>query len=123
VAQESEAGAAVHLPLDHLRFRVHAFGPAVMKWQGDGRYGGIDVDVEAAGERVDVREVAAPGYFPPEMTDQYSEEFIDSIRPRMLIPRPGRPEECAATLVWLVSPAAGYVTGQTIIVDGGVSIT
>jgi NAD(P)-dependent dehydrogenase (short-subunit alcohol dehydrogenase family) len=65
----------------------------------------------------------APGYFPTEMTDQYSEEYIDSIRPRMLIPRLGRPEECAATLVWLVSPAAGYVTGQTIIVDGGVSIT
>ncbi len=65
----------------------------------------------------------APGYFPTEMTDQYSEEYIDSIRPRMLIPRPGRPEECAATLVWLVSPAAGYVTGQTITVDGGVSIT
>jgi NAD(P)-dependent dehydrogenase (short-subunit alcohol dehydrogenase family) len=65
----------------------------------------------------------APGYFPTEMTDQYSEEYIDSIRPRMLIPRLGRLEECAATLVWLVSPAAGYVTGQTIIVDGGVSIT
>jgi len=29
-----------------------------MKWQGDGRDGGIDVDAEAAGERVDVREVA-----------------------------------------------------------------
>ena len=65
----------------------------------------------------------APGYFPTEMTDQYSEEYIESIRPRMLIPRLGRPEECAATLVWLVSPAAGYVTGQTIIVDGGASIT
>ena len=65
----------------------------------------------------------APGYFPTEMTDQYPEEGIESIRPRMLIPRLGRPEECAATLVWLVSPAAGYVTGQTIIVDGGASIT
>jgi NAD(P)-dependent dehydrogenase (short-subunit alcohol dehydrogenase family) len=35
----------------------------------------------------------------------------------------GDPEELAATLVWLVSPAAGYVTGQTVIVDGGVAIT
>ncbi|HEY2284099.1 MAG TPA: SDR family oxidoreductase [Streptosporangiaceae bacterium] len=65
----------------------------------------------------------APGFFPSEMTDQYVPGYIESQQPRMLIPRMGRPEECAATLVWLASPAGGYVTGQTIIVDGGVSIT
>jgi NAD(P)-dependent dehydrogenase (short-subunit alcohol dehydrogenase family) len=65
----------------------------------------------------------APGYFPTEMTDQYEPAYLDSMRTRMLIPRMGRLEECAATLVWLVSPAAGYVTGQTIVIDGGVSIT
>ena len=65
----------------------------------------------------------APGYFATEMTDQYPPGYLDSMRSRMLIPRMGRLEECAATLVWLVSPAAGYVTGQTIVVDGGVSIT
>ena len=48
----------------------------------------------------------APGYFPTEMTDQYAEGYLDGMRSRMLIPRMGRPEECAATLVWLVSPAA-----------------
>jgi NAD(P)-dependent dehydrogenase (short-subunit alcohol dehydrogenase family) len=65
----------------------------------------------------------APGYFATEMTDQYPEGYLDGMRSRMLIPRMGRLEECAATLVWLVSSAAGYVTGQTIVVDGGVSIT
>jgi NAD(P)-dependent dehydrogenase (short-subunit alcohol dehydrogenase family) len=65
----------------------------------------------------------APGFFPSEMTDQYVPGYIESQQARMLIPRMGRVEECAATLVWLVSPAGGYVTGQTIIVDGGVSIT
>jgi NAD(P)-dependent dehydrogenase (short-subunit alcohol dehydrogenase family) len=65
----------------------------------------------------------APGYFPTEMTDQYEDGYIDSVRSRMLIPRMGRLEECAATVVWLASSAAGYVTGQTIVVDGGVSIT
>jgi NAD(P)-dependent dehydrogenase (short-subunit alcohol dehydrogenase family) len=65
----------------------------------------------------------APGYFPTEMTDQYEPAYLESMRSRMLIPRMGRLEECAATLVWLVSPAAGYVTGQTIVIDGGVSIT
>jgi NAD(P)-dependent dehydrogenase (short-subunit alcohol dehydrogenase family) len=65
----------------------------------------------------------APGWFGTEMTEQYPEDYIDSMRPRMLIPRMGRLEECAATLIWLVSSAGGYVTGQTIVVDGGVSIT
>ena len=65
----------------------------------------------------------APGYFATEMTDQYPEGYLDSMHARMLVPRMGRLEECAATLVWLASPAGGYVTGQTIVVDGGVSIT
>jgi NAD(P)-dependent dehydrogenase (short-subunit alcohol dehydrogenase family) len=65
----------------------------------------------------------APGFFPSEMTDQYPDGYLESQRSRLLVPRMGRLEECAATLVWLVSPAGGYVTGQTIVVDGGVSIT
>ena len=65
----------------------------------------------------------APGFFPSEMTEQYKPGYLESMRPRMLVPRMGRPQECAATLVWLVSPAGGYVTGQVIVVDGGLSIT
>jgi len=65
----------------------------------------------------------APGYFPTEMTDQYAPGYLDSMASRMVVPRMGRLEECAATLIWLVSPAGGYVTGQTIVVDGGFSIT
>ena len=57
MAQEGEVGAAVHLPLDHLRFRVHAFGPAVVKRQGDGGGDGRHVEVQASGEGVDVWQV------------------------------------------------------------------
>ncbi|MGB8403915.1 MAG: SDR family oxidoreductase [Mycobacterium sp.] len=65
----------------------------------------------------------APGFFASEMTDQYVPGYLDSMAPRMLLGRKGDPEELAATAVWLASSAAGYVTGQTIAVDGGVSIT
>ncbi len=65
----------------------------------------------------------APGFFPSEMIEQHRPGYMDSVRPRMIIPRMGRMEELAATLVWLVSSAGGYVTGQTIVVDGGFSIT
>lgn len=65
----------------------------------------------------------APGFFPSEMNDQYSREYLAEQGPRMLVGRLGRPRELSATLVWLLSDAAGYVTGQTIVVDGGVTIT
>jgi NAD(P)-dependent dehydrogenase (short-subunit alcohol dehydrogenase family) len=65
----------------------------------------------------------APGFFETEMTDQYDPGYVELMKPRMVSGRLGEAGELAATLVWLVSDAAGYVTGQTVVVDGGVSIT
>lgn len=65
----------------------------------------------------------APGFFKSEMTDEYQPGYLDSQLPRIMVGRMGDPAELAATAVWLASPAAGYVTGQTIVVDGGLTIT
>ncbi|MFD4249161.1 SDR family NAD(P)-dependent oxidoreductase [Amycolatopsis thermoflava] len=66
----------------------------------------------------------APGFFETEMTQQYSPDYIDTvITPRLLLGRVGSPAEIAGVGVWLASPAAGFVTGQTVVVDGGMSIT
>jgi NAD(P)-dependent dehydrogenase (short-subunit alcohol dehydrogenase family) len=65
----------------------------------------------------------APGFFSSEMTDQYPDGYLDLAMTRVPVGRLGDPEEIAATLVWLASPAAGYVTGQTIAVDGGITIS
>ena len=65
----------------------------------------------------------APGFFKSEMTDEYKPGYLDSQLPRIVLGRIGDPAELAATAVWLASPAAGYVTGQTIVVDGGLTIT
>ena len=65
----------------------------------------------------------APGFFQSEMTDTYKPGYLESMKPRVLLGRMGDPVELAATLVWLASAGGGFVTGQTIVVDGGVTVT
>jgi len=65
----------------------------------------------------------APGFFRSEMTDSYKPGYLDAQLPRVVLGRIGEPVELAATAVWLASPAGGFVTGQTLAVDGGVTIT
>lgn len=65
----------------------------------------------------------APGFFKSEMTDEYEPGYLEKQLPRIVVGRLGDPAELAATAVWLASAAAGYVTGQTIVVDGGLTIT
>ncbi len=65
----------------------------------------------------------APGFFASEMTDEYEPGYLDSQAPRLILGRLGDAAELAATAVWLASAAGGYVTGQTIVVDGGLTIT
>jgi NAD(P)-dependent dehydrogenase (short-subunit alcohol dehydrogenase family) len=63
----------------------------------------------------------APGFFPSEMTNQFPEGYLESQLPRVPAGRAGDVEELAASLLFLASPAAGYVTGTTLIVDGGLT--
>lgn len=64
----------------------------------------------------------APGFFASEMTDELKPGYLDGLMPRVVMGRLGDAAELAATAVWLASAAAGYVTGQTIVVDGGLTI-
>jgi NAD(P)-dependent dehydrogenase (short-subunit alcohol dehydrogenase family) len=64
----------------------------------------------------------APGFFTSEMTDTYPEGYLDVALTRVPAGRKGDPRELAATAVWLASDAAGYVAGQMIPVDGGLTI-
>lgn len=64
----------------------------------------------------------APGFFPTEMTEQYPPGYVEQLGQRIVLGRMGELGELAASLVFLASPAAGYLTGQTVVVDGGVTI-
>lgn len=65
----------------------------------------------------------APGFFPSEMTDAYAPGYIEAMMARVPAGRVGEANELAAAAVFLASPAAAYITGQTLPVDGGLTIT
>jgi gluconate 5-dehydrogenase len=65
----------------------------------------------------------APGWF---KTDQNrvmyeDKEWVDYLVDRIPLKRPGEPSDLAGTVVFLTSDASEYITGQTILVDGGIT--
>jgi NAD(P)-dependent dehydrogenase (short-subunit alcohol dehydrogenase family) len=65
----------------------------------------------------------APGLFESEMTDQYSADYVEQMRQRIVARRWGDPVDLTAGVVFLASHAAAYITGQTLVVDGGLTLT
>lgn len=63
----------------------------------------------------------APGFFASEMTDQLPDGYLNGVLPRIPAGRIGEVEELASAVVFLASPAGAYVTGTTLIVDGGLT--
>jgi NAD(P)-dependent dehydrogenase (short-subunit alcohol dehydrogenase family) len=51
-----------------------------------------------------------------------NEQAYSDIADQVPIGRAGRPEEIASAVLWLCSPAASYVVGQAITVDGGMTV-
>lgn len=61
----------------------------------------------------------APGFIDTDMTRALPEAQRDALLNKIPLGRLGRPEEIAATVAFLASPHAGYITGSTINVNGG----
>ena len=61
----------------------------------------------------------APGWIATEMSDKVPEEIRENAKKQIALGRFGRPEEIAGVVAFLASDAASYISGQTIIADGG----
>lgn len=57
------------------------------------------------------------------MGAEYPDGYVDALLTGQPIPRPGQLDELAAAVLYLASPAGGYVTGHTLVVDGGMTIS
>ncbi|MDY0340698.1 MAG: 3-oxoacyl-[acyl-carrier-protein] reductase [Coriobacteriia bacterium] len=75
---------------------------------------------ELAGRGVRVNAVA-PGFITTDMTDALSDTARESAVSSIAMGRLGTPEDIAATVAFLASDDAGYITGQVIAVDGGMT--
>lgn len=66
--------------------------------------------------------VVAPGYITTDMTENLPQQVKDQIQGLIAVKRLGTPEDIAAAVAYLTSDQAGFITGQTIIVDGGMTM-
>lgn len=60
-----------------------------------------------------------PGYVDTELTSNLSEAVKNKLNEAIPLGRLGQPEDVAPAVLFLASEAAGYITGQTLLVDGG----
>lgn len=66
--------------------------------------------------------VIAPGFIETDMTSGLPEEVGQHVLKAMSVPRLGAPEDIAAAVAYASSDEAGFLTGQVICVDGGLTM-
>jgi 3-oxoacyl-[acyl-carrier protein] reductase len=61
----------------------------------------------------------APGFIDTDMTRALDQDQVSSLLQQIPLARLGQPEDIAAAVAFLASPQAGYITGSTLHVNGG----
>jgi 3-oxoacyl-[acyl-carrier protein] reductase len=73
---------------------------------------------ELAARNINVNAVA-PGFIETDMTAKLPEQIREKMKEAIPLGRFGSPDDVAKVIVFLASEEAGYITGQTVVIDGG----
>ena len=73
---------------------------------------------ELASRNINVNAIA-PGFIQTQMTDKLSEDVKQKMKAAIPLGKLGQPSDVACACLFLASEEAAYITGQTLIVDGG----
>ena len=84
---------------------------------------GLTRELAASWGRKGIRvNAVAPGFFHSRLADKVIDIYERSIQENNVIPRIGEEGELKGAIVFLASDASSYVTGQTLVVDGGMTV-
>ncbi|MEY2784511.1 MAG: 3-oxoacyl-[acyl-carrier-protein] reductase [Planctomycetota bacterium] len=76
---------------------------------------------ELAGRGVCINAIA-PGYISTDMTAAIDDKAKEALQSKIPLGRIGNPDDIAAAVEFLAGPTGDYITGQTLVVDGGLSL-
>ena len=79
------------------------------------------VALELASRGITVNAIA-PGYIQTDMTAQLKDRAKEDLLKKIPLGQMGNPEDVASACLFLASEEASYITGQTIVIDGGMAI-
>ena len=74
--------------------------------------------LESASKNITVNAIA-PGYIHTEMLDTIPQDVLDVLIKKIPVGRLGKPEEIARAVAFLASDDAGFITGETLSINGG----
>lgn len=118
LAAQDEGGVIINMSWDHALIGMAGVNPELYSAVKGGVLAFSKSLARSAAPRVRVN-VIAPGYIETSFGASADEAWRRSVAESTPLQRWGRPDDVAGAAVFLASPAAAFLTGQTILVGGG----